>query len=468
MTLVAECAQAAARSAVVAAGGLLPALALTRLLLHESRRIRRPAWFFLLLPFLTPALVVGYTWANLPLAWVHDAVGREILYLGLLLLKMVPVGAVVLVLAPRPLTAEAVHCGRLLSAVRGPRLLSRMGFSLRGPAVPAILAAAFMFLLAFGEFEMASLLGLRTWTVALFDAHTGGLALEDSFRLVRAPFLVEGLTLVGVYCLVLGKLMRCGEQPRPGFRAGCVGTLAWIYLAVAAGVLTAIPGYRVFHGLAEGFAVVVGNFSLWKEVAASGIMAVAAAVLAHAAAAWLVERRRTSLVVLGLVSLPGLLGPLVLGLAVVSLFQVPGPAAAYDSPLPLLLALTLLLLPPALVLRLAVRAARPAEGLHLALLLGQAPAHRSRSRGLVRTLKTRGLVVVLFLLFCWGYFDLTASSLLAPSSMPPVTVRLYNFMHYGRSSVLSALTAVVMGLPVAVLLLGAVTWRLLERRQVHG
>jgi len=30
--------------------------------------------------------------------------------------------------------------------------------------------AAFVFLFAFGEFEIASLLGVKTWTVALFDA----------------------------------------------------------------------------------------------------------------------------------------------------------------------------------------------------------------------------------------------------------------------------------------------------------
>jgi hypothetical protein len=79
------------------------------------------------------------------------------------------------------------------------------------------------------------------------------------------------------------------------------------------------------------------------------------------------------------------------------------------------------------------------------------------------------VALAVFLLLCWGYFDLTAGSLLAPSSMTPVFVRLYNLMHYGESTVLSAMVAVVMLVPVLLLLASGCVWRLLSMRQVrHG
>jgi ABC-type Fe3+ transport system permease subunit len=57
---------------------------------------------------------------------------------------------------------------------------------------------------------------------------------------------------------------------------------------------------------------------------------------------------------------------------------------------------------------------------------------------------------VLALLFYWAYFDLTASAILAPPGMTPVTVRLYNLMHYGRTAVLSAMVMVSFAVPVVL------------------
>jgi ABC-type Fe3+ transport system permease subunit len=54
------------------------------------------------------------------------------------------------------------------------------------------------------------------------------------------------------------------------------------------------------------------------------------------------------------------------------------------------------------------------------------------------------------LLFCWAYYDLTASSLLAPANMPTAMARLYNFTHYGHSGGLSALILVTVLAPIAL------------------
>ena len=52
------------------------------------------------------------------------------------------------------------------------------------------------------------------------------------------------------------------------------------------------------------------------------------------------------------------------------------------------------------------------------------------------------------LLCYWAYLDLSTSYLLAPSGMPSGLVRLYNFMHFGRSSALSAEAFLFFGIPL--------------------
>jgi hypothetical protein len=142
--------------------------------------------------------------------------------------------------------------------------------------------------------------------------------------------------------------------------------------------------------------------------------------------------------------LPGLLGALVLALLVVGLFQLPGLRWLYDTPVPLVAGLVLLLAPLALLLRWLVRATEHGSALHLARM--------AKDRELIWELSTKRKFWVVVLLFCWGYFDLTASAILAPVGMTPVFVRLHNLMHYGQSAVLSAMVLAAFAVPVALVL----------------
>ena len=154
-----------------------------------------------------------------------------------------------------------------------------------------------------------------------------------------------------------------------------------------------------------------------------------------------------------LLSLPGLAGALVLSLALLGLFQQPPLRGLYDTPVPLAIGLTLLLLPFALILRRLFRAHSAGSGLFAAELLRGSVRASVRARGarLARFLRARGRFWALFLLFSLAYFDLTASSILAPVGTAPAFVRLYNLMHYGRSALLSAMVVVAFALPLLLL-----------------
>jgi ABC-type Fe3+ transport system permease subunit len=109
-----------------------------------------------------------------------------------------------------------------------------------------------------------------------------------------------------------------------------------------------------------------------------------------------------------------------------------------------------------LVLKRVLELTRHRSALHLAALLPQSRA----AADLTWRLSTSGKFWAMVLLYIWAYWDLTASSILAPIGMTPVTVRLYNLMHYGQIAVLSAMTCAAFAAPILIflLLLGTRRW----------
>ncbi len=142
-----------------------------------------------------------------------------------------------------------------------------------------------------------------------------------------------------------------------------------------------------------------------------------------------------------------------------ALFQQGPLRAVYDTPLPLLLALILLLLPLASLLRYLLASRRPIEALHLARMLGN---HR-----LLWELEGQRQLVALFALFGWAYFDFTASSMLAPVGVTPVFVRLHNFAHYGQTAALSAMLLAAFFTPLLGVALTVAATRLYARRNAR-
>ena len=114
--------------------------------------------------------------------------------------------------------------------------------------------------------------------------------------------------------------------------------------------------------------------------------------------------------------------------------------------MPLVFTLGLVLLPMALVLKRVLELTRHRSALHLTSLMEQSRA----ARELIWRLRTSGKFWTMVLLFVWAYWDLTASTILAPVGMTPVTVRLYNLMHYGQIATLSAMTCAAFAAPILI------------------
>ena len=180
MSLEVECGWTLLRALAVA----LVATPLAALIVATIKAATPPRrrWMILALavPFLTPGFVVGYSYSNLTLDLVRTPLLNELFYDLLLLIEVVPVGVLVLGMAPPPpLGPTARWCTRLtanqqLEHVASCRPLRQLGY---GPARNLIPAFGLMALLVFHEFEIASLFRViaggrltpPSWSNALFE-----------------------------------------------------------------------------------------------------------------------------------------------------------------------------------------------------------------------------------------------------------------------------------------------------------
>lgn len=479
MTLTSDILPVLCRAIIVASAGVLVGLAVCPLLGHARKGLRSAAWVAILMPYLTPASVVGYAYCNFSLSLVRHPQLNELFYVLLLAMRLVPVAAIVFHFAPSFVSPEALQCRCLLhrdrSRVRA--FFSTFFLSLRGRSRALVVAFALTFLFAFGEFEMAARFGIRSWTVSLFDAQIGGLAIAESLNLVLAPALCEAIVLILVMIVLFLERLRPSHQVRAAVRGR--GKRSWFiasYLVVAASAVSVIPLLIVLRGTARGIAALAEGFALTADIAASVVFASAAAWCAYLVAGVFAGTTRSRgtgkgrLVGACVLSVPGLLGPLVLSLFILWAFQQPALHAGYDTPVPLIITMILLLLPFAILLRILLHLIRPNESLHAAEMMTESSYAATRKRGahLAATIRTHGRFWLIFLLFCWGYFDMTASVLLAPSKMMPVFARLYNFMHYGQISVLSGMVLLAMCVPLVLLALAGMTRSLVGRRAAHA
>ncbi len=441
-----------------AVAGLAVVLALA---LRPAARQLTPWRLALLLPpVLAPGLLVSYAYGDFALAQFRRPWANELLYILLVACRCAPLAALLWRLAPPPAsTPSARHLLKLLPPPpppppdgRSPG--TRFRAMLDGPARPLGWLALVVWLLAFGEFDLASRLSVPCWSLWLYDAQAGGRALSSTLTDALGPLLVQMIAIalvasaLGQGGTVSGALARRMEVERPltaRRRWSAAGVLALCWLA-----LVLIPCFMVLRDTWVGIAMLWGQTALKQGIRHSLLLASAggagALLLVN-----LLPRRRWAWALPLLV--PGLCGSLTLGLALLALFQTDALVWGYDTPLPVVLALILLTFPAVWLLsRLLDPVSESPE--HLALLLRSSPDRSTRAAGrdLRWTLRWR-LLLLIGLLGAWlAYSDLPASALLSPPGLTPAPVWLHNLMHYGRSQVLSAMVAATWLTPLVLVL----------------
>jgi iron(III) transport system permease protein len=438
-------------------------------LVQQSTGHSRFWWMlFVLCPLVAPDLIVGYSYRSFELSLLHRPALNHGFYFILALLKFLPAAAVMRICSPPDaMSKSALHCARLV------RENSNGWLQFRNLELVAGLRAhlpvfGIVFLLTMQEFEIASLLQIPAWTVHLFDSQAGGLNTLFSLRLLVLPVVVQVAVLVP---LIWWGFSSCRESA-PRWRmadASSEGT-TWpgLVIAAVAAVLTwGLPLAVVSLSGISDIGGVVRNELLIQSTVLDLVAAVAIAVPCAGLSLVLARKlgrllsdspsvrnsvvRKLKPVVLSLFVVPGLFGSLAVSIVVLVVVQQPPFTELRATVWPMALALVIFLLPRAIVLTLLMPAFRHSESSHLASLLGT-----SCDRRLLKSASTltwwyecRPLFLVSALLFYWSLANLTTSALLCPPTIPllsfdgnivPLPVRLYKFIHQGRTSTLSVMT----------------------------
>jgi ABC-type spermidine/putrescine transport system permease subunit II len=186
-----------------------------------------------------------------------------------------------------------------------------------------------------------------------------------------------------------------------------------------------------------------------RQIFVSLAFAAASTIVALRAASWLTHNRsrRMNMVFM----LPGLTGSLITSIMVVALMQTPPLRWLYDTWLPLLLGQSLAVMPRALLLtRLLSQQQNPAA-VHSARLMGESadPETRRKAHRLIWQLQDFPWFLGGLIICHWCFWDVTVASVLRPVQLEPVVTRLYNEMHYGRTELLTTMTASAMIIPIA-------------------
>lgn len=449
----------------------------------------RPYAFGLLLgPFLFPELLVGYTYRGPALTSTRVAEG---LCFGLLLFRIVPLGVVTLIASPPGLaSASAFFCRCLLvyssgfSAIEIGRLLQCLWHGTIRRVLPSL---GLMGLVAFQEFELAALLQTASWTDWFIAAQRVGLNRNEMIGQSLWPVMMQlPLVLAIVNWTVQPHDSQVESSHEPvSFRLNDRLALVYLGLAFLGGCL--IPGAFLASHLGGGLTLLLSQraqmLGLFQEILFALSISLCAGLTTWSIANWFLQPPDGShwlRIGRQVMLIPGLAGSLLLSLATVCLFQQPWLRPAYDTPIPWVMAVTIWLLPRAVLVRLWLEAIRPAEGLHLANLLANPccvpdsaqtrPSQFARrsaasqlAGSLLFRLREQPRLLAIGILCYWAYLDLSTAYLLAPSGMPSGLVRLYNFMHFGRSAALSAEAFVFFGVPVSILGLTIAILRLLRR-----
>jgi iron(III) transport system permease protein len=456
---------------------------LARLVQRSTGQSRFWWMLFVLCPLVAPDLIIGYSYRSFELSLLHRPMLNHCFYFVLVLLKFLPAAAVVRICSPpAPVSKVARHCARL---VENGTAEKRQHRSMRSKTewLRHIPVFGIVFLLSMQEFEIASLLQIPAWTVHVFDAQAGGLNSATNLRLLVGPVLAQAIVLVPL--LWLGMANSAAIVPRWRSTDCVSGSSHWFGVAVAslAVFLTWIVplGVVTWSGL-SGIGGVLENDVLLRstffDLAAAIALAIPCAGLSLVLARKVMQicrnhdtpasrfARAVASALLLLVVVPGLFGSLAVSIAILGATQHSSLVELRTTVWPMATALVIFLVPRAIFLAFLLPAFRNSESTFLATLLSRSRdgTRFKNAANLKWWCECRPMFLVAAVLFYWCLANLTAAAILCPPTIPlfsfdgnivPLPVRLYKFIHQGRTAALSVMAVLSVLVPFLLLVLAS-------------
>ncbi|WP_172965284.1 ABC transporter permease [Candidatus Thiodictyon syntrophicum] len=471
-----------ANSLLVAGGASGLAVAIGVPFAFVSERTDLPGRRLLGLAYLVPLLIPPYlhaiVWSRL-LAQ-NGSVNRLVqatLGLGSAPLSMFNITGVVCVLglAWFPLVALLTKAG--LRAVdpsleeaallrQGPRR-AIAGVTLPLVAPHVLAGAILVFVFAIIDFGVPDILRVRVYAVEIFIQFS---ALYDQRGAVvlALPLLVATLVLVGVQArLMRGRAYVSLSHGVAGVRRYALGqarfpALLCCWLILALSVLVPVVTLAIAAGAPGTYARVLEpalgslGMSLLLALTAAGLTALLAFVIAHS----LLRARQGPRAGLHyLTQVPFAVPPILLGIALIGLWNRPATGWLYDSVAMVVLGYVAHFLPFAIcVVHAGLQQfdQRLEEAAWLAI-----PGRMRITRLIILPLVRGGLAAGFLIVFVLAMGELGVTLLVVPPGVETLPVRIYNLMHYGAEDAVAALSLILLAtqLVLCLLALAVVGWK---------
>jgi iron(III) transport system permease protein len=312
-------------------------------------------------------------------------------------------------------------------------------------AAPTILAGGgFIFLLSVMDYSVPSLFELPVYSLEIFAEYS------SSSELARAFFLSLPLLLIALVVVILSQAYVRSAAQRPAWRIP-----AWQAPASWPAWFVGLQGVALFMLVAQVLVPLVSlslSVKSWTNLARSITLArnelsftfwitlgtaLICLPLALAAARELVRPGKRGKLWWILVTAPLAIPPPLLGIGLIALWNRPLPVNIYGTSLmPILAGLARFTPIAALILLAQMRRLDP-------LLLDASRVMRVNPLRKLFQIKlpmiAPGLFAAAFITFALTLGELAAMLLVAPPGRATLTMRIYNFLHYGESSVVAGL-----------------------------
>ncbi len=463
-----------ANSLMVAAGASVLAVAIGVPFGFLSERTNLPGRRFLgvlqLVPLLIPPHLHAIVWSRLlaengPInAFWEPTLGLEAAPLGVF---NRPGVVFVLGLAYFPIVTLLTKAGlRTLDPSLEEASLLRQGplRTITGVALPLvaphILAGAILvFVFAIVDFGVPDILRVRVYAIEIFIQFS---ALYDTRAAVALslPMLVVTLVFVCVQArLMRGRAYVSLSQGVAGTRRYLLGkarALALLFCGLVLALSVLVPvGTLVFavgspgtYAKALGPAMTSLETSLALALVAAGVTTLLAFVIAHS---MLRSRRGVRTALYYLTQVPLAVPPILLGIALIGLWNRPLTGWLYDSLAMVVLGYVAHFLPFAI---LAIHAGLQQLDPSLEEVAWLTTSNRRRiAGGITLPLVRSGLAAGFLVVFVLAMGELGVTLLIVPPGVETLPVRIYNLMHYGAEEAVAALSLMLLAAQLGVCLL---------------
>ena len=152
------------------------------------------AWIVLLAPVVVPPLALGYIYSGPILSFIQNHYLNNVLYSVIMITRNAPFATLLLFLFP--LQSRESNYLFHFTQQRQNRLFPWI-HRLRSDKLSLLAAFSILFILTFNEFEIASLMGIKHWSVSLFDSQVQGVSIWNLIVQSCYPVLIilSGLLL---------------------------------------------------------------------------------------------------------------------------------------------------------------------------------------------------------------------------------------------------------------------------------